>query len=153
MPEISAQQHERDLYDAALRLLGRRDHSSKELTDKLIQRGFDAERIQQTLAELSQSGLHSEQRFAESYARQRALKAYGPMRIRAELAQRGLSRELIGQALDALDVDFADQARAFYSRKYRKPVNDYQEKARRSQAMMRRGFASEHLRGLFDSDG
>ena len=143
-------QTKREVYDAAIRLLSRRDHSSKELTDKLVQRGFDVELIEQILADLSQSGLHSEQRYAESYARQRAMKAYGPMRIQSELAQRGLNREQISDALSTIEIDFAEQARSFYERKYRNPVSDYREKARRSQAMARRGFSSEHLRGLFD---
>ena len=150
MSESGEKQTKREVYDAAIRLLSRRDHSSKELTNKLAQRGFDADLIEQVLTELSQSGLHSEQRFAESYARQRALKAYGPLRIQAELAQRGLEREQINEALNALDIDFAELAHSFYVRKYHKPIADYREKARRSQAMMRRGFSSEHLRGLLD---
>ncbi|MEM7054573.1 MAG: regulatory protein RecX [Pseudomonadota bacterium] len=148
--EPSTDQLKRELRDAALKLLGRRDHSSKELTDKLAQRGFDGQLIEHVLAELSQSGLHSEQRYAESYARQRAMKAYGPLRIQAELAQRGLSREQISEALNALDIDFAEQARSFYLRKYRQPISDYGEKVRRNQAMARRGFTGEHLRGLLD---
>lgn len=136
--------------ESALKLLGRRDHSSKELTGKLLQRGFDTDAIEAVLDELTQAGLHSERRYAESYARQRAMKGYGPLRIRAELSQRGIDRDLVRQTLSELDIDFNDLARSFYKRKYNKPVQDYQEKARRSQAMARRGFAPEHLRGLFD---
>ena len=136
--------------ESALKLLGRRDHSSKELTGKLLQRGFDTDAIEAVLDELTQAGLHSERRYAESYARQRAMKSYGPLRIRAELSERGIDRDLVRQTLNELDIDFNDLARSFYKRKYSKPVQDYQEKARRSQAMARRGFAPEHLRGLLD---
>ena len=136
--------------ESALKLLSRRDHSTKELTEKLLQRGFDADSIKATLADLAHAGLHSERRFAESYARQRAMKSYGPLRIRAELADRGIERDLVNQTLNELDVDFTELACRFYQRKYRKPVQDYQEKVRRSQAMARRGFSREHLRGLLD---
>lgn len=138
--------------ESALKLLSRRDHSSKELTGKLLQRGFDADSIEAVLDELTHAGLHSERRYAESYARQRAMKGYGPLRIRAELSERGIDRDLVNQALNELNIDFTELAHRFYRRKYHKPVQDYQEKARRSQAMARRGFSREHLRGLFDID-
>ncbi|MEM1081818.1 MAG: regulatory protein RecX [Pseudomonadota bacterium] len=134
--------------DAALRLLGRRDHSTRELCQKLCQRGFEAALVDQAVAELVDAGLHSEQRFAESYARMRANKAYGPVRIRAELVERGVDRHLISLALDALDIDFAEQARRFYERKYRTAAASYQEKARRNQSMARRGFTADQIKRL-----
>ncbi len=136
--------------EAALKLLSRRDHSDRELTQKLMQRGFATAQVEQVLSELTDQGLHSEQRFAQSYARMRANKYYGPLRIRAELAERGVDRNTISQALDALEHDFSASACAFYQRKYRTPAGDYREKARRSQAMARRGFTGEQLRGVLD---
>lgn len=137
-----------------MRLLARREHAASELERKLGQRGWPGDEIVSIIAELDSEGLQSDSRFAESFARQRAERHYGPMRIRSELRQRGLDAALIEQALDALDVDFQALAREFYQRRYGRRggapdhCQDYRERARRYQAMSRRGFDSEHLRGI-----
>lgn len=136
--------------EAALRLLARREHSRRELETKLAGRGWHQTDIGQAVTELAEAGLQSDARFAESFARQRADRFYGPRRILAELAQRGIDSGLAAEALDALEVDFHELAADFYHRKYGPAdrVPDYRERARRSQALYRRGFESVHVRGL-----
>lgn len=139
------------LREAAVRLLAGREHSRRELSRKLLRKGWPKDEVDAVIDELAGAGLQSDQRFAEMYARQRAAKAYGPLRIRAELGERGIDRDLVEQTLRELDVDFHDSARNFYRRRYggdERP--DYSERARRAQALSRRGFAAEHLRWLLD---
>jgi len=137
--------------EAALRLLARREHSARELETKLIGKGWPEGDVTEVIADLAEAGLQSDRRFAESFARQRAGRYYGPLRIRAELAQRGIDAELRAEVLEALEVDFFELAADFYRRKYGDPESDpgYRERARRSRALHRRGFESEHIRGLF----
>ena len=138
-----------DLKDAALRLLARREHSYRELARKLTQRGWPAEMTDTVLAELAEAGLQSDSRYAESFARSRAQKVYGPMRIRAEMGQRGIDRALIDQALRELDVDWFTLAANWYERRYgTEPPADIKEKSRRQQALARRGFSHEIIREL-----
>lgn len=136
--------------EAALRLLARREHSARELETKLVGKGWPESDASQVIADLAGSGLQSDRRFAESFARQRAGRFYGPRRILAELAQRGIDSGLAAEALASLEVDFSELAADFYHRKYGNadPDPDYRERARRSQALYRRGFESEHLRAL-----
>ena len=136
--------------EAALRLLARREHSARELETKLVRKGWPESDVNQVIADLAEAGLQSDRRFAESFARQRASRYYGPRRIIAELAQRGIESELASEALEALEVDFFELAADFYRRKYgdSRQAPDYRERARRSQALYRRGFESEHIRGL-----
>src|SRR3546814_21124082 len=82
-------------------LLARREHGRVELARKLRQRGAPPELIEQALDRLCEQGLLSESRYLESFVRSRANAGYGPLRIREELAQRGLARadiEQIGRA-------------------------------------------------------
>lgn len=138
-----------DLKDAALRLLARREHSFKELARKLTQRGWPAEMTDTVLTELAEAGLQSDSRYAESFARSRAQKAYGPMRIRAEMGQRGIDRSLVDLALRELDVDWFTIAATWYERRYgSKPPPDLKEKSRRQQALARRGFDHATIREL-----
>lgn len=136
--------------EAALRLLARREHSVRELETKLAGKGWPEADATQVVADLAEAGLQSDRRFAESYARQRAGRFYGPRRIFAELAQRGIDSGLAAEAIESLEIDFSELAAEFYRRKYGRATGnpDYRERAKRSQAMYRRGFESDHLRGL-----
>ncbi|HET8699341.1 MAG TPA: regulatory protein RecX, partial [Gammaproteobacteria bacterium] len=74
----------------ALDLLARREHSRLELERKLGARGFVPEVIATALNHLEQSGALAGDRFTESFIRSRAARGQGPVRIRAELAARGV---------------------------------------------------------------
>ena len=138
------------LREAALRLLARREHSRRELADKLARKGWPAGEVEGAVAALAAEGLQSDTRFAESFVRQRAGKGYGPVRIRAELRQRGIDDAESDRAIDGQDIDFFELAASVYQRRYgRQPVpTDIRERARRHQAMLRRGFTGEQLREI-----
>jgi regulatory protein len=138
-----------DLREAAIRLLARREHGWRELRRKLCQRGWPEAETECVLNDLADQGLQSDERFAESFTRTRAQKAYGPVRIRAELGQRGLDRTLIDRALRETDADWLALAAEWYERRYRgEPPADLKEKSRRQQALARRGFDHEVVRQL-----
>lgn len=140
---------ESELREAALRLLARREHSRTELRYKLTGRGWPERAVGNVIDALRQEGLQSDERFAESFARQRAEKCYGPVRIRAELAERGVEGALIDHTLRTLEVDWFERAAHWYERRYGdRPAGDFPERARRQQALARRGFAQEHIREL-----
>ena len=141
-----------EVREGAVRLLARREHSAEELAAKLIRRGWPEALVWEVVGALADAGLQSDRRFAEAFARQRAERFYGPMRIDAELRQRGIDRALIEEAVDALDVDFTESAERFYRRRYADDSETltYPERARRAQAMARRGFGPEHFRDLLE---
>jgi regulatory protein len=139
-----------DLRDSALRLLARREHSRLELTRKLRQRGWPEPELDAVIDELAEQGLQSDERFAEGFVRMRSQKAYGPIRIRAELGERGLDRGLIDRALRQAEADWLVLASDWYERRYRgQAVEDLKDKSRRQQALARRGFPGEVIRELF----
>lgn len=94
----------------ALNLLARREHSQQELRHKLLARAFDASLIAAVVDELAAQNLLSDQRFAELYVEQRSRRGYGPMRIQQELYQRGVSADLIEQALSTQQDNWARHA-------------------------------------------
>ena len=87
-------------YDAALRLLSRREHSRLELKQKLIRKQFHDSEIDSTLDQLANDNLQSDARFTESYVRYRKQAGFGPFRIIEELRERGISQELIDSVVD-----------------------------------------------------
>lgn len=116
-------------YDRAVRLLAQREHSRQELAQKLClppkqSQDFtppSPDVLDTLLDELENLNWLSDQRFAAAFTRQRLLKGQGPVKVRYELKQRGISDELIEWALEVTPeeegVDWIDQATtALYKR-------------------------------------
>ncbi|MCQ4257614.1 recombination regulator RecX [Stutzerimonas stutzeri] len=128
---------------AAMDLLARREHGRVELGRKLRLRGAPAELIEPALDRLAEEGLLSDARYLESYVRMRANAGYGPLRIREELSQRGLSREAIEQALRDSGFDWNVQLYDVWQRKFGELPGDQRERARQGRFLSYRGYSLE----------
>jgi len=135
-------------------LLARREHTLHELLTKLRRRFDDAAQLELELRKLAVENLQSDARFAESYVHQRADRGYGPVRIRQELRGRGVSDEIIAQALQSGTPDWRSLACRVMKKKFGSlPPVDTREQARRARFMHYRGFETEHfLPDPFDPD-
>ncbi|WP_313110642.1 recombination regulator RecX [Stutzerimonas nitrititolerans] len=126
---------------AAMDLLARREHGRIELSRKLRQRGAPAELIEPALDRLAEDGLLSEARYLESFVRMRANAGYGPLRIREELTQRGLSRSDVEQALRDSGFDWSEQLRAVWQRKFSGTLpSEPRERAKQGRFLSYRGY-------------
>ncbi len=136
-----------------MNLLARREHSTRELRDKLLLRGFDDAEIAPALQLLSREGLLSDERFTESFIHSRMQRGSGPLKIRAELRQRGVADEVIADWLNERDHVWLERAEAVRCKKFGTalPV-DYQEKARQARFLQYRGFSAEHTRRVMRED-
>jgi len=138
---------------AAMDLLARREHSSKELTQKLSRRFDDVERsvIQNVIQKLSDDGLQSDRRFAESYIRSKSLKGIGPVRIKQELTQKGVDSSLIGSAIQESEINWWDVLEACVLKKYGGfSFATPEEKAKCIRFLAYRGFSSEMVYEALD---
>lgn len=137
-----------------LRLLAGREHSRKELLQKLSVKGFAKERIEPVLDELAKTGWQSDTRYAESYARSRILKGYGPTYIAYELRQNGIDLGNISSFdLEALAESVAGGWQALlqqvYIKKYgNSPIPNRNEWAKRSRFLQQRGFTNAMIADL-----
>ncbi len=142
-----------ELRHRALDLLARREHSRAELATKLRRRGFAGEAIAPLLDELEQDGLLSEARFAESFVRSRVDRGFGPLKLAAELAARGLDRADAEHAIASLDVDWVALAAAARRRRFGDATpSDFRERARQSRFLAQRGFDSEQIRSALGDE-
>lgn len=130
---------------AAMDLLARREHGRVELSRKLRLRGAPADIIEPALNRLAEEGLLSEARYLESYVRMRANAGYGPLRIREELAQRGLGREAVEQALRDSGYDWNAQLHEVWQRKFGELPGDQREKARQGRFLSYRGYSLDMI--------
>jgi regulatory protein len=140
-----------DIRMAAMDLLARREHSRRELRQKLFKRFKDGDLIDEQLNRLSGENLQSDTRFAESFLRQRLSRGHGPMRIRQEMRQRGISDSEVEAAMAEEQPDWYTLAEATYRRKFGElPPEDIKAKAKRSRFMQYRGFGLDHYQHLMD---
>ena len=132
-----------------MNLLARREHSLAELRLKLRRRFPDETAVETELQKLAAEKLQSDARYAESFARQRATRGYGPLRVRQEMREKGLSDQAVSTALEALALDWAALAGQVLCKKFGPHAcTDIKEKARRVRFMQYRGFSTEHYQAL-----
>ncbi|MES2870792.1 MAG: recombination regulator RecX [Pseudomonadota bacterium] len=130
----------------AMDLLARREHGRVELTRKLRQRGACPDMIDIALDRLTEEGLLSESRYLESFIRYRARSGYGPLRIREELNQRGLSRGDVEQALRECGFNWQEQLADTWRRKFDGQLpEDAKERARQGRFLSYRGYPLEMI--------
>ncbi|AMX02870.1 regulatory protein RecX [Microbulbifer thermotolerans] len=149
----------RALFDAALELLSRREHSRLEIRQKLSGRFPEAD-FDALFERLHQLNYQSDRRFAEVFTRSKIQRGYGPLRIRRELQQRGIHRDLIGDALEGVQVDWFALAAEQLQRRFHTPVSralpreqQWKERARRQRFLANRGFSAEAIQWSLDAEG
>lgn len=132
----------KDIRRAAMDLLARREHSQRELQQKLALRFSNRDLIDNEIERLRDERLQSDKRYAEVYLFSRAQRLYGPMRIRAELRERGITEALIVMVFKEADIDWSVNLRTLEANKFGvKPPVDMKEKAKRLRFFQYRGFA------------
>jgi len=128
----------------ALRVLGCRARSEREMRLKLQRKGFSARVTDRTLMELTRLELLDDREFTRSWVTTRA--GYGPIRLRYELRQKGIDADLAEETITALrseDDDFATAWELAGKARRRAAVRDRAALLRLRQMLLRRGFTRD----------
>lgn len=137
----------------ALGLLVRREHSIQEMSLKLTQRGIPADVIHDTIESLVAGRLLSEERFVEQFVRSRISRGDGPMKIRSELAQRGIDSARAEQEIDDQDPDWTQLAEAQRRKRFGEEIPaEFAERARQARFLQGRGFGMTEIRRVLKGD-
>ena len=129
-----------EIYNKALDLLSRREHSRKELYLKLTKRFKSQEDINLILERLGEKNLLSDSRFAEEYVQARRKKNFGPIKISAELEKRGVKESLITNEIDRFD-DWEDLAELCFKKRFPDGVsNDFHKLQKQKNFLLNKGF-------------
>lgn len=142
----------RSLREIALDYLARREHSCRELTTKLLAKGFTPDEVASTLDRLVQQGLQSDARFVENYINYRQQAGFGPHAIRRELQQKGIATDLIEEFLSRDFTWYALMQQVWQKKFSGKLATDHpKEYARQVRFLLQRGFELEMIRELLCS--
>lgn len=137
----------RQAYATALGLLARREHSVQELYHKLKGRQCPASVADEVAAALVAEGALSDRRFAETYTRSRFERGFGPLRIQAELRERGVGDAQADEALAVYEAQWATAARQQRVKRFGDTVPaDFNQRLKQQRFLQQRGFSREQIR-------
>ena len=134
----------------AMDLLARREHSEYELRQKLKSRDYDVDAIDAALQELKQDHLLSDARYAEAYVNHRFNAGVGPVKIRYELRQKGITDALADEFLEPLSDRWDQLMMQQRVRKYGDTIPaGYADRMKQARFLQNRGFSPESVMRLF----
>lgn len=138
------------IYNRALAILSRRDHSVQELRQKLKLKGFSHGKVAPVIEKLIGQNLLSDINFAMNYVEYRRRRGFGPLRIQVELDNKGVSSRNIEDALGIDDPVWLEEAHHARVKKFGLALPDVFVECSRQQRFLRyRGFTNEQIRSLF----
>lgn len=132
------------VYNKALDLVSRREHSCHELIQKLNKRFPETLPIIEAVIEkLVVNNILNDERFAEMYLNSRARKGFGPKKIEIELNSKKVDSLLIANAIAEYE-SWTENAKNELFKKFKgiKPT-DYKSKMKQKQFLFNRGFNSQ----------
>ena len=118
---------EQQTYDYALNLLSYRDHSQKELRQKLTRKGASLEQAQSSIDKLTDYGIMDEERYAQRvYEAWLAKRVYGRQHLVAELQKKGVpsacAQLVLEQFPDAMEAERAELSAQQFCKLNRKKI-------------------------------
>lgn len=126
--------------EKALYFLGFRDHSKRELFNKL-KRTEDEPACEYAIEKMVELGYVDDERFARRYAEQLInVKHLSVRGVRQKLYEKGIDRDIIDEVIEEFDVDPKDNIRALVKRKYERYLNDEKGVKKTVSALQRMGY-------------
>ena len=129
----------------ALRLLSQREHSRKELEQKLKPHEETPGELAEALDFLAAKDFINEKRVVESVVNRRSTKL-GAARVRQELMAKGLPADAIAEAVQTMRGTEFERALGVWRKKFGAAPSDASERGKQVRFLVSRGFAAEVVR-------
>lgn len=135
---------------AGLHLLSYRDHSAKELINKLVQKGHKREYSENAVEKLKEYGYVNDERYArflaESLSERKGMSARA---IRSEMIQKGISSEIADNITESLDFDPILRIIDLLKTKYSRKISDEKGIKRTVASLQRLGYRWSDINAAF----
>ena len=142
----------RKAYRHGLYLLGNRDFSSKDLTERLRRKGTDPEIAAAAVAKIKEAGYINDERYAEKLVEHYKTKN-GSRRIMYELQKSGIDRETAREAVENgySEEDGVEAILKDLRRRFRKnPELDRKESSKIFSRYISRGYEFETVKNAYN---
>jgi regulatory protein len=131
--------------------LARREHSCRELSAKLLSKGYEQTLVNETVAALQARRLLSDERFTEALIRARRARGFGPVRIQRELQEKGIGDELIDDKLDFSSPAWLEESDRVRRKKFGDVLpRSMAERAKQTRFLQYRGFTLEQIQRILN---
>ena len=136
----------------AFMLLGYRERSLHEIRMRMRRKGYQEKLIEEVIKYLKDRDLINDKRFARLWAESRIKKGYGSWRIKSELEQKGVNREMADEILKDLYSGIDEVQVALDLVKKKRWVSQEPQKLteRVSNLLSRRGFSFEVISNVVE---
>ena len=131
----------------ALRLLSQREHSRKELEQKLKSHEETPGELAEALDFLAAKDFINEKRVVDSVVNRRSTKL-GAARVRQELMAKGLPADDIAEAVQTMRGTEFERALGVWRKKFGAAPSDASERGKQVRFLVSRGFAADVVRRI-----
>lgn len=130
--------------------MGKREYSYAELGQKLKAFAEESDDIPALLEDLKKRGWLSDERFAEQIVHARKSK-FGSARVAHELREKGVSDDLIANAVADVKENELANAIVIWRKKYNSPPKSREEWAKQARFLQSRGFGFEIIKNVLNT--
>ncbi len=137
--------------DTALKFLGYKMRTEKEVVKKLSEKEFSDEIIARVMAFLNKYGYVDDRKYCEAYIKEcNRLKPKGKYLIKYELLQRGIDESIIYDVFENTEVDEVSNAVKLLRKKIKDFSNiDFKEKQKAFAMLQRKGYDYDVIKEAF----
>ena len=128
----------------AMRIIGARAMSKKELYDRLLEKGELPCNAEESVAWMEELSLLNDEAYAAMIVRHYSAKAYGKRKVQSELYRRGLPRELWDAALEEMPEQ-DEKIDMLLRRRLKNDNPDRSELKKATDALLRRGYSWDEI--------
>ncbi len=140
----------RKAFNKCADFLSRRDHSVKELKEKLL-RTADEASVDKVIARFTELGYLDDEKFAKNYAEHLFKnKNYSVNHVKQELYKKGISRDIVAEIMDDTEIDAVENIVTIINKRYYNKLNAENGKEKVIAALMRKGFAYSDIKSAFN---
>ena len=156
LTEVLRAEELRKAREAALTLLDYRARTQRELEQRLLRKGYAEDIIAQVLSQLEKVDLVNDERFASDWVSNRLInRPAGRSRMQWELRRKGVSSEIVDEALEQVDDETEfDMALELAQKKLGgKIIEDRDSRRKLAGFLQRRGFHWDIVSRVLDRVG
>lgn len=134
--------------EKALWLISHRDHSKKELVDK-IAKTTDKQSAEAAADRMEELGLVNDEKFARRYTEELInIKHLSKNSISFKLRQKGIDKDLIEEIWEETEIDPKEHIKIIVEKKYLKNLSDEKGKRRCVAALQRMGYGYSDINSV-----
>ena len=140
------------IYNKALDILSRREHSVLELKQKLKKKFDTEDDFNKVISRLKKNNLLDDYRFSESYVVYRKRKGFGPVKISHELQSKGVAEGIVFEVLDK-EGGWDEAAKKAFSKRFKDgPSTDVHILLKQKNFLYNKGFDFKEIESVLSDD-